>query len=58
MGLDYFEADIVLLAWKDLKMTRKEIEKRFNISSKKIERIFARTKIGGIKKSFPFVLKN
>jgi len=53
MGLDYLEADIVLSAWKDLKMKRKEIAKRFNISSKKIERIFARAKIGKIKKSLP-----
>jgi len=58
LGIDYLEADIVLSAWQNLKMSKKMITKRFNISSKNIELIFAQAKIGQIKKELPHVLKN
>ena len=58
LGIDYLEADIVLSAKKDLKMAENEISKKFKISKKKIERILKRAKIGEIKSSLPYELKN
>lgn len=58
LGFSYFEADIVLSAIKNLKMKPKEIMKKFKISKKKIDLILKRAKIGEIKRSLPYVLKN
>ena len=58
MGVNYLETDIVLSSLKDLKISKKEISKRFKISGKKIEKILKRRVVGEIKKSIPYVLKN
>jgi NAD+ synthase len=58
MGIDYLEADIVLSAKKDLKMSENEISKRFKIQKRKIKKILERAKIGQIKNSLPYELKN
>jgi len=58
MGVNYLETDVVLSSLKDLKISKKEISKRFKISKKKIEKILKRKKIGEIKKSIPYILKN
>ena len=58
IGLSYLETDIVLSAKKDLKLSENKISKKFKIPKKKIGKIFKRVKIGQIKKSIPYVLKN
>jgi NAD+ synthase len=58
MGIDYLEADIVLSAERDLKMTENEILKKFKIPKRKIKKILERAKIGQIKSSLPYQLKN
>ena len=58
MGFDYLEADIVLSAKKDLKMSENEISKSFKIPKRKIKKILERSKIGQIKNSLPYELKN
>jgi NAD+ synthase len=58
MGINYLEADIVLSAKKDLKMSENEISKKFKIPKRKIKKILERTKIGQIKSSLPYQLKN
>lgn len=58
MGINYLDVDIVLSAYQDLKMTKKVIAKKFNISLKKINKILARAKIGQIKKTIPYILKH
>ncbi len=58
LGIDYLEADIVLSAKKDLRMSENEISKKFKISKRKIKRILKRMKIGQIKSSLPYELKN
>jgi len=58
LGFDYLEADIVLSAKKDLKMSENEISKNFKISKRKIRKILERAEIGQIKNSLPYELKN
>jgi len=58
LGVDYLEADIVLSAKRDLKMTENEILKKFKIPKRKIKKILERAKIGQIKSSLPYQLKN
>jgi NAD+ synthase len=58
MGINYLEADIVLSAKKDLKMSENEISKKFKIPKRKIKKILEREKIGQIKSSLPYQLKN
>lgn len=57
IGVNYLEIDIILSAFKDLKMKPKEIAKKFKVSKKKIDLVLNRVKIGEIKKSIPYVLK-
>lgn len=57
LGFSYDEADIVLSAIKDLKMKPNEVVKKFEISKRKIDLILNRAKIGEIKKSIPYILK-
>lgn len=56
MGINYLEADIVLSAYQDLKMTKKEIIKKFGVSPAKINKILKRMKIGEIKANLPYIL--
>lgn len=58
MGINYLETDIVLSSHKDLKMSKKAIAKKFDISLAKINKILARAKIGEIKKNIPYILKH
>jgi NAD+ synthase len=58
MKIDYLEADIVLSAKRDLKMTENEISEKFKIPKRKIKKILERAKIGQIKSSLPYQLKN
>ncbi|MGC9048880.1 MAG: NAD(+) synthase, partial [Patescibacteria group bacterium] len=58
LGINYLEADVVLSAYQDLKMSKKMIVKKWQISPAKVNRILARAKIGEIKKNIPYVLKN
>jgi len=58
MGIDYLEADIVLSAERDLKMSENEISKNFKIPKRKIKKILERAKIGQTKSSLPYQLKN
>lgn len=58
LGFSYFEADIVLSAFLDLKMKPKEVEKKFRMPKKKIDLILAKAKIGEIKRKVPYILKN
>lgn len=56
MGFSYFQADIVLSAKEELKMSENEIERNFKIPKKKIEKILKRLKIGKIKALLPIEL--
>lgn len=58
IGANYLEADIVLSAIYDLKISKEEIIKKFKISKKKINLILKQAKVGEIKKSLPYILKN
>lgn len=58
MGISYLDADIVLSSKFDLKISEKEISKRFKISKEKIKKILRRVEIGKIKSSLPYELKN
>lgn len=58
MKINYLETDIVLSAWKDLKISKKKNTQKFGTSQEKINKIFNQAKIGQVKKSIPFVLKN
>jgi len=58
LGINYLEVDIVLSAIKDLKMSRYAVRKKFSLSLDKINRILNRAKIGQIKRSIPYILKN
>lgn len=58
MGINYLETDIVLSAFKDLKMSKKMIAEKFGIAPAKINKILARAKIGEIKRNIPYVLKH
>ncbi|MCX7779053.1 MAG: NAD(+) synthase [Patescibacteria group bacterium] len=57
LGFSHLEADIVLSAFKDLKMKPIEINRKFEISKKKIDLILKRTEVGQIKKTIPYILK-
>jgi len=57
LEINYFEADIVLSAKEDLKMSKNEISKSFKIPKRKIRKILERAKIGQIKNSLPYELK-
>lgn len=56
MGFSYFQADIVLSAKEELKMSENEIERNFKIPKKKIEKILKRLEIGKIKALLPIEL--
>jgi NAD+ synthase len=58
LGFNTLEADIVLSSFKDLKMSKREIAKKFGLSLKKINKILNRAKIGEIKAKLPYILKN
>ena len=56
IGVSYLEIDTVLSAIEDLKMERKEIEKKFKIKKSKISLILKRRGVGKIKENLPYSL--
>jgi len=57
IGASYLEIDTVLSIIEDLKMEKKEVEKKFKIKKIKIDLVLKRLKIGKIKRNLPYPIK-
>ncbi len=57
IGASYLKIDIVLSAIEDLKISKKEIEKRFKIKKTKIDLILKRYQKAKGKRNLPYILK-